>query len=334
MRHTEIDNRIIGALVCVLFLAAIFIQTSAVQQKARFVQAQKEKAEAELYGPLGNVPIDAKAAFVYDLTRGKIIFVRHEDWRLPLASLTKIMTTVVAKEVLPADTVVTIPRAAISQEGDSGLKEGEKWPLTNLLQVMLVGSSNDAARAIALSAEDVLAPNTIEEAIVSENTIAHFIQKMNETAQSLHLTQTSFSNETGLDVSATDNGGYGSARDIGTLLKYAYDKYPDLFGPTTYPQITTTSASGKSHTLKNTDSITGSITSLLASKTGYTKIAGGNLAILFDVRPGEPVIAVVLGSTREGRFEDMQELIAATHTWRDRIDTALATTSSTVPPAL
>ncbi len=334
MKHREVDNRIVGTLVCVLFLAAIFIQTKAKEQQERFENDRKERAEAALYGPLGNVPLEAKAAYVYDLTRNKIIYVRHEGWKLPLASLTKIMTTIVAKEVLPTDAVITIPHAAISQEGDSGLKEGEQWPLTNLLQIMLVGSSNDAAHAIALAAENVLAPANIEQATVSPNTLSHFIQKMNETAQTLHLERTSFSNETGLDISVSDNGGYGSAQDIATLLKYAYDKYPDLFGPTTYPQITTSSASGTSHTLKNTDTITGSVASLLASKTGYTKIAGGNLAILFDVRPNEPVIAVVLGSTREGRFDDMETLVRAAHAWRDRIDTAVASTENQAAPAL
>ncbi len=321
MKFKDIDSRIVGTLVCMLFLAAVFIHTSTAEQKARFEKEKKERMEAVLYSPINDLGLMAHAAYMYDIKQNRVMYVKHEDWKLPLASLTKIMTTVVAKEVLPTDATITISPADISQAGDTGLKSGEKWPLENLLQLMLVASSNDAAHAIAVAVEEKLTTNSTEK--ISPE-LSLFLQKMNEKATTLGLTQTSFENETGLDLPSNNAGAFGSARDVAALLKYAYDTYPDLFAPTIDAKVTIGSAAGINHIVENTDTITNSVSSLLASKTGYTKIAGGNLAIIFEVRKDEPVIAIVLGSTIEGRFGDMQKMVAAAHSWRDRIDTALA----------
>ena len=66
------------------------------------------------------------------------------------------------------------------------------------------------------------------------------------------------------------------------------------------------------HILSNTNESLGRYPGILGSKTGYTDLAGGNLVIVFDVGINHPVAAVVLGSTREGRFEDMAKLTQAT----------------------
>jgi len=71
---------------------------------------------------------------------------------------------------------------------------------------------------------------------------------------------------------------------------------------------TFTSESGYTHDAVNTSSVIGSLGGGIASKTGYTDLAGGNLAIVFEPIPGRSVAAVVLGSTREGRDSDMEAL--------------------------
>jgi len=321
--ETTIDKSILGTLVCALFLTAIYIHTDQIQQQARFEKDAEENAQALLYSPVSDLALQAHAAYVFDITQNKPIYVKHEAWKLPLASLAKIMTTIVAKENLPEDAVVTIPHFAVPPSSATGLKIGEKWPLSNLLKLMLVASSNYAAHAVAEAVEAKLSPGFMPETDGKiPAPVPNFMQKMNETALSLGLSDLSFTNETGLDLSPGNASDYGSAHDIAMLLKFAYNKYPDLFAPTASEKISIGSENGTVHTVKNTDTIASSLSDLLASKTGYTKTAGGNLAILFEVRPDEPVIAVVLGSTEQGRFADMQMLVEAAHGWRDRIDTS------------
>ena len=62
---------------------------------------------------------------------------------------------------------------------------------------------------------------------------------------------------------------------------------------------------------KNTNIDVEKIPGLLASKTGYTTLAGGNLVVAFDASIGRPIIVVVLGSSQEGRFKDVQSLVNA-----------------------
>ncbi len=134
---------------------------------------------------------------------------------------------------------------------------------------------------------------------------------MNQTAQALGLSQTYYINENGLDVNADISGGYGSAENIGSLLTYIITHKPDLLEATRYPTATISSFS-KNHVAKNTDTIINEIPGLIASKTGYTSLAGGNLAVAFDAGLQRPMVIVVLGSTESGRFTDVSQLVKAT----------------------
>jgi len=107
-------------------------------------------------------------------------------------------------------------------------------------------------------------------------------------------------NETGLDVSNYISGGYGSASDVAKLVAYALKTSPDLFEATL------------NNSPLNTNPYATTTTLLIASKTGLTDLAGGNLAIVFDAGFNHPVISVVLGSSEKGRFIDTQKLIEAT----------------------
>ena len=69
---------------------------------------------------------------------------------------------------------------------------------------------------------------------------------------------------------------------------------------------------GEHITAENTDEALPAIPGLILGKTGITQLAGGNLAIVFEVGPAHPVVAVVLHSTQQGRFADMKALVAAT----------------------
>jgi len=256
--------------------------------------------------PFSEINLVAKAVYVYDIRTETILFAKNENTRLPLASLTKIMSALVAEDLSPSYGVITVSADALSSEGDSGLYKDEKWSLRNLLDFSLVTSSNDGMRAVALSLGALSRAGASPEEIIND-----FVGEMNRKANELGLKNTYFWNETGLDQSDVKGGAYGTARDVGTLLEYILNYSPELFAATKEVSTTLESLDSHLHVAKNTNSIVDEIPGLLASKTGFTDTAGGNLAIIFDPELGRPIIISVLGSTEEGRFQDMRTLIGA-----------------------
>ncbi len=251
-----------------------------------------------------NLKLEAKAAYVFDLAQNKVIFEKNADTQLPLASVTKLMTALTAVELVPKDSGVTVRKDFLSEDGDTGLLADENWKLSNLLDFSLMVSSNDGARSVA-SVVGALNLKTTDYDIGRRS----FISKMNEEASKIGLKQTYFINETGLDE-GDRSGGYGSARDIGNLLKYILINNPELVEATKYKKLEI-SSEDKKHEAKNTNIIVSNIPGLLASKTGYTDMAGGNLAVAFDPSIGHPLIVVILGSSERGRFNDTETLVKA-----------------------
>ena len=268
--------------------------------------AKTEAPKVAQAATFDNVNILAKAAVVFDLQNNTIVYRKNDTAQLPLASITKLMTALTALELLPADSHITIRKEFLADDGNSGLLPGETWSLKNLLDFSLVVSSNGGARSIA-SVVGAMSDKTGDYTIGR----ADFIKQMNTEAQKIGLSQSYFVNESGLDETATESGGYGSADDVEKLMQYILANKPDILEPTKYASLSVTSLS-TTHVAKNTDTLADTIPGLLASKTGYTDLAGGNLAVAFDTSIGHPFIAVVLGSTQNGRFTDMQTLVNAT----------------------
>lgn len=246
--------------------------------------------------------ISAKSALVFDVADQKILFQKNSDIQLPLASLTKLMTALVATNLVPKNSQVTIRKEFLTAEGDSGLFPGENWKLSDLLDFSLVTSSNDGARSVASVVGATL--NNTDYNLGRQD----FIKQMNLEAEKIGLKQTYFVNETGLDESASQSGAYGSADDVAKLLEYMLTNKPEILEMTRYADANISSSS-KTHDAESTNEVISKIPGLLASKTGYTALAGGNLAVAFDASIGHPVIVVVLGSTAEGRFADVINLV-------------------------
>ncbi len=303
-----------STLTAVLFGGALlaigteWLISSSIQpgnMSASVVHASNEEAMVE-ENPSLNITLEARAVYVLDVTTGKALFAQNENEKLPLASVSKLMTALVARERMPTNTIVTLAKDDLSADGDVGLRPGERWLLSSLIDVMLIVSSNDAANAVAsfvgLDGQDVDLPASR----------ARFIQMMNEKAKTLGFSSMEFFNESGLDVSDTRNGGYGSAREVALLMTELWKKYPETLEITARKDARIYSEDKLAHILPNTNDTTGRFPGLLGSKTGYTALAGGNLAIIFDRGIGSPVVAIVLGSTRNERFSDMQKLVQAT----------------------
>ncbi|OHB13841.1 MAG: hypothetical protein A3G05_01420 [Candidatus Zambryskibacteria bacterium RIFCSPLOWO2_12_FULL_45_14] len=256
--------------------------------------------------PFSSIELGARAAYVYDVRTKTVLFAKNENTRLPLASLTKIMSALVALDASPLYGTVTITSEALQAEGDSGLLKDEKWLLDNLLNFSLTTSSNDGMRAVALSLGALSRADVTTEEIVND-----FVVDMNRKANELGLKNTYFLNETGLDQSEIKGGAYGTARDMSVLIEYVLAYHPELFAATRETLSTLESIDNYPHIAKNTNLIATEIPGLLASKTGFTDTAGGNLVIAFDPELGRPIIISILGSTENGRFEDARTLIAA-----------------------
>jgi D-alanyl-D-alanine carboxypeptidase len=269
----------------------------------KVIEEQQKKVVVE-EPPIKDVLINAKSAFVYDLTNRKVLYKKNELEQLPLASLTKLMMALTAIDLLPKDAKITIKNEFLSEEGDSGLLANESWKLEDLLDFSLVSSSNDGARSIA----SVIGATQLNSSDYNLGR-KEFVRRMNMKAQDLGLANTYFVNESGLDVGSA-SGGYGTARDVSYLIEYILNNKPELVEATRYSKITVNSDS-KKHDAKNTNSVLDEIPGLIVSKTGYTSMAGGNLAVAFDASMGKPIIVVVLGSTQEDRFEDVKTLVNA-----------------------
>ena len=252
---------------------------------------------------LENISVSAQAAYVLDMQTGQVLFAKNEERVLPLASVTKLMTALLAHEILSEKTSIGVTYNAILQDGDSGLMGGERFSRETLSDMVLMTSSNDGAYALAEAAGGELAGGVSAEA---------FIEAMNIRAEQLELGSLLFYNPTGLDISENQAGAFGSAEDVGKLMSHIVANYPEILAGTKETKTLFYNSKGNYHNAQNTNSTVNQIPGLIGSKTGYTTLAGGNLVIAFDVGLNHPIVIVVLGSSRDGRFTDVLKLTKAT----------------------
>jgi D-alanyl-D-alanine carboxypeptidase (penicillin-binding protein 5/6) len=268
----------------------------------------QEAAAAAALDQMFEIKLDAQSAFVMDVASGAVLFSKNPEVQLPLASVTKIMLALAVSDVFSAQDIISIPEDALVAYGDSGLSVGERWRTQDLIDFTLVRSSNDGAEALALRAAPKLPDDGSRG---SMRTVGY----MNALANELGLTKTYFLNASGLDESVSMAGAYGSSEDIAKLLAHIIVNKPGLLAGTARDGMLLTNESGTNYTALNTNEALGAIPGLIAGKTGYTDLAGGNLAVAFDAGLGQPIVAVVLASSRDGRFEDMKKLVEATRSF-------------------
>jgi D-alanyl-D-alanine carboxypeptidase len=250
--------------------------------------------------PFTEVKIKGRSAYVWDVSSQRALYKKDPTKQLPLASLTKLMTTLLAEEILSDNATVAINETSIKQDGDSGLLQSEQFKRKSLSDLVLISSSNDGAYALAAAAGAFLDTNKPAEA---------FVYAMNVRAKELGLHDTYFRNPTGLDISEKDAGSYGTAKDIAFLMEHIVLQEPDILSATQENQERIYSNDGTYHDAINTNYYISEIPGLIGSKTGYTDLAGGNLVVAFDAGLNRPIIISVLGSSRHERFTDVQALV-------------------------
>ena len=207
---------------------------------------------------------------------GEVLYERNADQRMLVASTTKIMTAIVALESCELDEVVKIDSRSAGIEGSSMyLKAGEKYSVEQLLYGLMLVSGNDAAIALALHVSD---------------SIEDFAQLMNEKAQELGMTASSFMNPHGLD----EDGHYSTARDMATLAAYCMEN-EDF-----YSIVSSKSKTVGDQTLHNHNKLLASYDGCIGLKTGYTKAAGRSLVSCAE-RNGARYICVTLNDPDDWR---------------------------------
>jgi len=303
---TQNEKKLIFLFATLILLASYNFKVLADKnEKLNQIEKREKMTQNSYQKNFGSIELEAKSAYVFDLDSNRIIYRKNETEIMSLASITKIMTAIVALESIPSDQIITIRKDDLDQEGDNGLFTDEEWDLLSLTKFMLFISSNDAAQAIAYQGGEILGGNGTDN-------ISIFVEKMNNRAQELNLKNLNFKNPSGLDINSFNLGGAGSAKDIGLLFAYAFKKYPEIFEPTSYSDFKFMSLNNKEHLVKNTNIFAENFPQILASKTGFTRFAGGNLIVSFDTGIGHPAALVILGSSENGRFQDALKLATIT----------------------
>jgi D-alanyl-D-alanine carboxypeptidase len=231
--------------------------------------------------------VDARAYLVVDGTTGEVLAARNAHARMPIASVTKLMTVLVALEHLKlGDTVSVQPTAAGVGESSINLRAGERLSVHDLLEGALVQSANDAAYALAAAA--------------GGGNVSRFVREMNAKAGALHLRDTRYVRPDGLDAP----GEYSSAADVTRLARILMRER----AVRETVKLRTADISG-GRVLHTWNDLLGSFPGLIGVKTGHTDAAGW-CEVAAVRRPGVSVYATILGSpTRDRRNTDLAALL-------------------------
>ncbi|MFH1938281.1 MAG: serine hydrolase [Patescibacteria group bacterium] len=232
--------------------------------------------------------VEAKAALVFNPDKNKILYQKNINQVLPIASLTKLMTALIVLENIDLEEIAIISEQAIATYGDiGGLVVKEEISVKNLLYILLMESSNDAATALA--------------EITQQKTNKNFIDLMNQKAEKLRLKNTNF-----VDSSGYDSGNVSTVEDIAQLVEYSFSQLI-IWEIMRTPAIDLSSADGKiNHHWVNTDELLNRLPNIVGGKTGYTEEAQGCLILVIETN-NKYLITIVLGA--QERFLQTERLI-------------------------
>ncbi|MBD3282546.1 MAG: hypothetical protein GF387_02980 [Candidatus Portnoybacteria bacterium] len=254
----------------------------------------------EEYFPIRDWSVDdpdviARSAVVvnFDKENGKdrVLFQKNSKEVLPIASLTKVMTAMIALDNFSLDEKIKVSHDSVMTLGNKGgLIRGEELSVESLLYIMLIESSNDAAMALA------------RDGRIPYN---DFISFMNQKVVDLGLENTSFIDPAGLDPL-----NQSTAMEFAFLVKQALN-YPLIWDIFKIKETEVFSTDNKFiHSIVNTNKLLGKISLFRGGKTGYTNEAGECMMTLADVSASFSnnfLITIVLGS--QDREEETEKLI-------------------------
>lgn len=217
------------------------------------------------------------------VNQNKVLFSKNSDISLPIASLTKLMTAIVVLDNYDlSEKIVVSAKANAQAPMVQDIKTGDILPVEELLQIMLIESSNKSAYALA-------------EKIGQEK----FIDLMNQKAKLIGLNNTSYSEPTGIS-----DKNYSTARDLVKLEEYVLKNYSKIIDISRIKEANLPNF-GK---IGNTNQLLGQVPEIIGGKTGFTASAKGCLILVVNnPKANDYLIYVILGS--DDRFLEMKNVI-------------------------
>lgn len=263
----------------------------------RAVSADVEEAAEGILLPAAaaapQLDLNCRAAILIEQGSGRVLYEKNADERVPIASITKVMTLLLAFEAvhdgrLTMETPVPVSEHAYHMGGSQiWLEPGEHFTLDEMIKAICVSSANDAAVAVA--------------ELVGGSEPA-FVEQMNARAASLGMEQTSFRNACGLDA----EGHLSTARDVAAMSRTILNTCPEVLH---YTGIWTDTLRGGATQLINTNKLLRRYEGITGLKTGTT--GGAGICISASAtRNGLSLIAVILGAPSSAdRFDAATTLL-------------------------
>jgi len=255
---------------------------------------------SDIFTPIRNWDIkepefSAQSIYAIDTGSGKILLQKEPEQKRPIASLSKLVTTLVILEKASIKDEIIVSKNAIDTLGEAGgLIQNEKISVESLIYAMMLESSNDAAMALA------------------EKFNGQFIDFMNQKVKNLGLKNTGFSDPSGLNPE-----NISTAKDLVKIMKEVI-KYPFLNYIMTTKETEISSADGSNkRKLTNINKLLDKYPEIIAGKTGYTEEAGECMIIALKSPNGQgTILNVILGSKdRLGEMEKLIEWERAAFVW-------------------
>jgi D-alanyl-D-alanine endopeptidase (penicillin-binding protein 7) len=251
-------------------------------------EAMTPRYKTDVNGDL--VPdVRAAAAIIFNPATGQVLWQENAQDKRSIASITKVMTTVVFLEDNPdLSQEVTVERSDVYAASTTYLKANDRLTLGEVLHLTLIASDNAAARVLAR---------------VSHGGTAAFVERMNEKALELGLESTSFTDPSGLNPANVS-----SAYDLSRLISFAAaDERVAPIMRTAQYTVTTNRRAINIHSTNRL--LLGGDVDVMGGKTGFISKAGYCLATLLRLPQGNQVAVVVLGArSNTGRFWETRHL--------------------------
>lgn len=293
-KHSNILKKIIAtSLIFVIFFYTLSYTSSSYANLEDNEEINLEEIKEEAVETSASVSkelkLDARIALVYDRSSGNVLYEKNGYKTTPMASTTKIMTSIVVLENANLNDVVTIEKKAAGTGGSRlGLKTGDKITVNDLLYGLMLRSGNDAAVALAIHVG---------------GSVEGFAALMNKKANELGLKNTNFVTPHGLD----NEKHYTTAYELAKMADYALEK--EKFKKIVGTQSCNITINGVSRNITNTNELLGYLNGVYGIKTGFTNGAGRCL-VTSCKRGNLDIITVVLGAdTKKIRTSDSIKLI-------------------------
>ncbi|MDQ5943455.1 MAG: hypothetical protein QG675_223 [Patescibacteria group bacterium] len=262
------------------------------------IDSNKYTTAAEQKPNIIPLQTNAKVALIYDLTGKKVVYAKAENDPVAIASLTKLMTALVVMQNHSPEEIVKIPDnlpELNAEDQKIGIKSGEEFKLSSLMNALLVHSANDVANALA---------------IWDSGSIADFSTKMNKYAEQWGLDNSNFSNPSGLDEVSHRS----SASDL-LVLATILIQDPDFKAIVNTQSAVIKNTNDKSYQLTTTNKLL-NLPYVYGIKTGFTKEAGQSLMLLAE-KDSHQIVTLVLNSP--DRFTESNNMIKYTfdnYSWK------------------